>query len=218
MGEKMATASTDVRPDRNSLGKASFIVGLIALIMSFVPIIGFVSWLLAPLAIIFGLIAVFRPSKSLAIAGIITGIIALFICFSWINASKSVGEAMSSDTFNKTGEAVDLSTAPIIDATIKGVWKDIEDNKIAAGEKYGKHRLQFADETIDDFAGTTEAPSISVIGKNEEYLSHLVNVSFSQADGKKLSTYKKGAKVSFVCQTIKENIGDGYSLSNCALK
>ena len=177
MGENMATASTDVRPDRNSLGKASFIVGLIALIMSFVPIIGFVSWLLAPLAIIFGLIAVFRPSKSLAIAGIITGIIALFICFSWINATKSVGEAMSSDTFNKTGEAVDLSTAPIIDATIKGV-----------------------------------------IGKNEEYLSHLVNVSFSQADGKKLSTYKKGAKVSFVCQTIKENIGDGYSLSNCALK
>lgn len=214
----MATASTDVRPDRNSLGKASFIIGLIALIFSFIPIIGFVSWLLAPLAILFGLIALRRPSKSLAIVGIITGAIALFICVSWINATKSVGQAISSDTFNKTGETVDLSAAPIIDASIKGVWKDIEDNKIAAGEKYGKHRLQFTDEAIDDFGGTTASPTISIIGKNEEYISHLVSVSFSEADGKKLSTYKKGAKISFICQTIKENLGDGYSLSNCVLK
>lgn len=213
----MATAPTDVRPDRNSLGKASFIIGLIALIMSFIPIIGFVSWLLAPLAILFGLIALRRRSKSLAIAGIVTGAIALFICISWINATKSVGQAMSSDTFNKTGETIDLSTAPIIEASVKGLWKDIEDNKIAAGEKYGKHRLQFTNEVIDDFGGTTASPDISVIGKEEEYISKLVSVSFSEADGKKLGTFKKGAKVSFLCQTVKENLGEGYSLSNCAL-
>lgn len=213
----MATASPDVRPDRNSLGKASFIIGLIALILSFIPIIGFVSWLLAPLAILFGLIALRRPSKSLAIAGIITGVIALFICISWINATKSVGQAMSSDTFNKTGETIDLSTAPILEASVKGLWKDIEDNKIAAGEKYGKHRLQFTNEVIDDFGGTTASPDISVIGKNEEYISKLVSVSFSEKDGKKLATFKKGAKVSFLCQTVKENLGEGYSLSNCTL-
>jgi hypothetical protein len=214
----MATASDEIRPDRNSLGKASFIIGLIGLVLSFIPIIGFVSWLLAPLAILFGLIALRRPSRSLAIAGIVTGIIALFICVSWIKGTKAVGEAMSSDTFNKTGQDADLSNAPIIDATIKGVWKDIEDNKIAAGEKYGKHRLQFTNEKIEDFGGTAASPQISVIGKSEQYLSHMVSVSFSEEDGKKLGGFKKGAKISFICQSVKESFGDGYSLANCALK
>lgn len=213
----MVTAVDDVRADRNSLGKASFIIGVIGLVFSFIPIIGFVSWLLAPLAILFGLIALRKQNRSLAIVGIITGAIALFICISWLNATKSVGTAMNADTFNKTGETVDLSNAPIIDATIKGVWDDMEGNKIAAGEKYGGKRLRFTNEKIDDFGGTTASPSISIIGKNEEYLSHLVSVSFSEKDGKRLGGFKKGEKVSFVCQTVKENFGDGYSLSNCVL-
>jgi len=218
MGEDMATTAPDVRPDRNSLGKASFIVGLIALIMSFIPIIGFVSWLLAPLAILFGLIALRRPSRSLAIVGIITGAIALFICVSWVKGTQAVGEAMNADTFNNKGETVDLANAPIMDASIKGLWKEIEDNKIAAGEKYGKHRLQFTNEKIEDFGGTAASPDISVIGKSEEYLNKLVSVSFSETDGKKLGAHKKGDKVSFICQSVKETFGEGYSLSNCVLK
>jgi hypothetical protein len=213
----MATAVDDVRADRNSLGKASFIIGVIGLVFSFIPIIGFVSWLLGPLAILFGLIALRKQNRSLAIAGCITGAIALFICVSWLNATKAVGTAMSADTFNKTGESADLSNAPIIDATVKGVWDDMEANKIAAGEKYGGKRLRFINEKIDDFGGTTAAPEISIIGKSEEYMSHLVSVSFSDKDGKRLSGYKKGEKVSFVCQTVKESFGGGYSLSSCVL-
>jgi hypothetical protein len=213
----MATPVDDVRADRNSLGKASFIIGLIGLVFSFIPIIGFVSWLLGPLAILFGLIALRKRNRSLAIAGSITGAIALLICFSWLNATKAVGTAMSADTFNKTGEPADLSNAPIIDATVKGVWRDMEANKIAAGQKYGGKRLRFSNEKIDDFGGTTSAPEISIIGKSEEYISHLVSVSFSDKDGKRLSGFKKGEKVSFVCQTVKESFGGGYSLSSCVL-
>lgn len=215
----MATApeAQAIKADRNSLGKASFIIGIIGLVLSFVPIIGFVSWLLAPLAILFGLIALLRPSRSLAIAGIVTGAIALFVCISWIKGTKSVGEAMSADTFNTTGAAQDLSSASIMDASVKGLWKEIEDNKIAAGKKYGGHRLAFKNEKIEDFGGDTANPSMTFLGKSEDYLLHYVSASFAAADGEKLGALKKGQKVSFVCEAISETFGDGYSLSKCSL-
>jgi hypothetical protein len=216
--EKLAVINTrQAQPDHNSLGRAAFISGLCALILSFVPIIGFVAWLLSPLAILFGLIALARPSRSQAVAGIIFGSLALSICFSWIQATHSVGQAMNSDTFDNAGERKDLADALILDASIKTLWKDIEDNKIAAGQKYGNHRLKFMNEKIDDFSGTTSSPEISVVAASDGYLVHLVSVSFSEKDGKKLATLKKGRRVSFMCQTITESIGGGYSLSKCDL-
>lgn len=216
----MATVSESnpPKPDRNALGKAAFIIGLIGLVLSFVPIIGFVSWLLAPLAIIFGLIALKRPSRSLAIAGIITGAIALFVCISWVKGTQAVGEAMSADTFNNEGKTVDNSSAPIIDASVKGLWRDLEENKIAAGKKYGGHRLAFTDERIADFGGTEAAPTVDFVGKEDEFIAQHVTATFAPADGAKIGTLKKGGKVSFVCNDIGETFGDGYSLSNCRLK
>ena len=206
-----------VKPDRNSLGKASFVIGLTGLILSFIPIIGFVSWLLAPLAILFGLIALSRPSRSLAIAGIITGALALFICFSWIRATQSVGEAMSADTFNPTGKAVDTSSAPVVEASVKGVWSDLEDNKVAAGKKYGGRRLSFTNETVHEIDGDAENPRLRFVGKTDEFLLHLVSASFSARDADRIGELKKGEKVSFVCTGVGETFGDGYSLSGCTL-
>jgi hypothetical protein len=215
----MATVSESnpPKPDRNSLGKAAFIIGLIGLALSFVPIVGFVSWLLAPLAIIFGLIALRRPSRSLAIVGIITGVVALFVCYSWVKGTQAVTQAMSSDTFNNDGNTVDNSNAPIINASVKGLWKDLEDNKIAAGKKYGGHRLAFTGEKIHDFGGTAADPTIDFLGKTDDFLEHYVTATFTAADGQKIGTLKKGEKVSFVCEQIGEGFGEGYSLSNCSL-
>lgn len=207
-----------IKPDHNSLGKAAFVVGLVALIFSFIPIIGFVSWLLAPLAILFGLIALRRPPKSLAVAGIITGAIALLICFAWINAVRSVGQAMKADTFNTKGETTDQSAAPVMDATVKGLWKDLEDNKVAAGRKYGGHRLMFRDEAISDFSGDASNPGIQFVGKSDGYINQLVAASFTGADGEKIAALKKGQKISFLCEEIGESFGGGYSLAKCVLK
>jgi hypothetical protein len=215
----MATVSESnpPKPDRNSLGKAAFIIGLIGLALSFVPIVGFVSWLLAPLAIIFGLIALRRPSRSLAIVGIITGVVALFVCYSWVKGTQAVTQAMSSDTFNNDGNTVDNSNAPIINASVKSLWKDLEDNKIAAGKKYGGHRLAFTGEKIHDFGGTAADPTIDFLGKTDDFLEHYVTATFAAADGQKIGTLKKGQKISFVCQQIGEGFGEGYSLSDCHL-
>lgn len=215
----MATVAPghDVKPDHNSLGKAAFIVGLIGLVLSFIPIVGFVSWLLAPLAILFGLIALRRAPRSLAIAGIVTGGIALLICFSWLNATKVVGEAMNKDTFNTSGATVDNANAPIMSASVTGLWKDLEDNKVAAGRKYGGHRLAFKDEVIEDFGGDAANPSIAIVGKRDQFMIYSVNASFAGSDGEKIAAMKKGQKVSFTCRDIKEGFGDGYSLANCVL-
>lgn len=215
----MATVSESIapKPDRNSLGKAAFIIGLIGLIMSFIPFIGFVSWLLAPLAIVFGLIALRRPSRSLAIVGIIMGVIALFVCVQWVRGTQKVAQAMSSDTFNNDGKPVDNASAPIVNASVRGLWKELEDNKIAAGKKYGGHRLAFTDERIHDFGGTASEPTMDFVGKEDEFMIYTVTASFDAADGQKISALKKGQKVSFVCEQIGETLTEGYSLSNCRL-
>jgi len=213
----MTDASMGAKPDHNSLGKAAFIVGLIALILSFIPIIGFASWLLAPLAIIFGLIALRKAPRALAMAGLVTGGLGLWVCIGWIGAMKSVGESFSKDTFNTTGETVDLSAAPILDAKVQQIWADMEANKVAAGQKYGGQRLRFTDEAIRDFGGDAANPSISFVGKKDDYLIHFVSASFSADDGQKIAGLKKGEKVSFVCTKVRENLGDGYSLSDCKL-
>ncbi len=44
---------------------------------------------------------------------------------------------MSADTFNTTGEAQDLSDAPVLEASISGLWDELEANAVAAGQKYG---------------------------------------------------------------------------------
>lgn len=216
----MATVADDInaRPDHNSLGKAAGITGIFALILSFIPFVGFVSWLLAPLAILFGLIALRRKPRSLAIVGLITGGIALAVCFSWLSATKSVGEAMSADTFNTTGESRDLSDAPIMEASITGLWDELQANKVAAGQKYGGKRLAFSGETIADFTGDAERPSLQIVGSRSDYMEYYVTAAFSKEDGAKIASYAKGDEVSFVCTDINETFGDGYNLSGCALR
>lgn len=214
----MASTANAVQPDHNSLGKAAFIVGVIGLAMSFIPFIGFVAWLLGPLAILFGLIALIRRPRAMAIAGIVTGGITLLVCMMWINATKAGVEAFNKDTFNNSGKTVDNSSAPLMDASIKGIWKDLDSNKVAAGQKYGGHRLAFHNEKIDDFAGDAATPSISFEGGGDDYLTYLVSASFVASDGEKIASFKKGQKISFVCTDINEALGQGYNLTGCSLQ
>jgi len=204
-------------PDHNSLGKASGIIGILALIFSFIPIVGFVSWILGPLAILFGFIALRKKPRSMAIVGLITGAIALVICFWWITATESVGQAMGADTFNTTGETRDLSDAPIVETTVRGLWNDLESNKVAAGQKYGGSRIQFNAEKIADFGGDVDNPSLQFIGKSEQFMNRFVSASFEKADGEMIGKMSKGSPVSFVCTGINETFGEGYNLNGCKL-
>lgn len=203
--------------DHNSLGKAAFGLGALALLMAFVPVVGFASWLLAPLAIIFGVVALRKPRKSFAIAGMIAGGLALMVCFWWVGAANDVGRAMNSDTFNTTGEAQDLADAPILDVSVTEVWDAMEANRVAAGQRYGGHRLRFSGEVIDDFGGNARSPSIQFEAARRDYFIHYVIAGFSEEDGSRIGQLSKGDRVSFTCTEISEGLAGGYSLAGCRI-
>ena len=49
----------------NGLGTAGFVVGLIGLVLSFIPLIGVVAWPLVILGIIFSAIGISKASKTI---------------------------------------------------------------------------------------------------------------------------------------------------------
>ncbi|MFL6119000.1 DUF4190 domain-containing protein [Actinophytocola sp.] len=73
----------------NGLGTAGFVVGIIGLVLSFIPLIGVVAWPLVILGIIFSAIGIARAgkgratNKGLAIAGLVVSLVGLVICILW---------------------------------------------------------------------------------------------------------------------------------------
>ena len=96
----------------NGMGTASLVLGLIGLLFSFIPIIGLISWILTPLAIVFGIIGVAkaRAPKGMATAGLIMGVLGLIICLIWA-ALFAVG--MSSAANKRYGQADPITSFPV---------------------------------------------------------------------------------------------------------
>lgn len=72
-------------PQRNSFGTAALVLGIIALLFSWIPFVGFIGFVLGALAIVFGAIAVHRAhvrtagNKVLSYFGLVLGIAAFVI-------------------------------------------------------------------------------------------------------------------------------------------
>lgn len=79
-------------PRSNGMATASMVIGIIALVFTFIPFIGLISWLLAPLAIIFGIVGMSQPDlpRGQAIAGLVTGGLALLMCLAWATLLMSL--------------------------------------------------------------------------------------------------------------------------------
>lgn len=81
-----------VRPPENGLGTAGFVLGLIGLIFSPIPLIGVIAWPLVILGLIFALIGLGRARRGratnlgLAVAGVVLSSIGLVICILWAAA------------------------------------------------------------------------------------------------------------------------------------
>jgi hypothetical protein len=102
---------TEARPS-NGLGTAAMVIGIIALILSFIPILGLLSWILAPLAFILGFIAVLKPGapKGGAITGLITSGFAFLICLAWVvlfgAALSTTGKGLSQNDLDQIKEVM----------------------------------------------------------------------------------------------------------------
>lgn len=73
-------------PPQNGFGTAAFVLGLLGLLFSFIPIIGIIAWPMVLLAVVFGAVGLAKASsgratdRGLAIAGLICGLLGLMIC------------------------------------------------------------------------------------------------------------------------------------------
>lgn len=65
----------------NGMGIASFVLAMVSMVLSIIPVVNFLDWLLLPLGVLFGFIGLFQhgKSKGLAIAGLILNIIGIVV-------------------------------------------------------------------------------------------------------------------------------------------
>ena len=79
-------------PPENGLGTAGFVLGLIGLLFSPIPIVGVIAWPLVILGVIFASIGVGKANKGtannrgLAVAGVVLSVLGLVICVLWAAA------------------------------------------------------------------------------------------------------------------------------------
>lgn len=93
---------TPTKPS-NGLGTAGFVIGIIGLVLSFIPLIGVVAWPLVILGIIFSAVGISKAvkgratNKGLAIAGVVVSIIGLVVCILWTVVWKKASDEVNEE-------------------------------------------------------------------------------------------------------------------------
>jgi hypothetical protein len=92
-------SGTTVRPEpKNGLGTAGFVLGLLGLLFSFIPIVGVIAWPMVILGIIFSSVGISKANKGratnkgLATAGLVVAVVGLVMCIVW---AAAVGKAVN---------------------------------------------------------------------------------------------------------------------------
>ncbi len=66
------------------MAAASLILGVFGLMVVWIPLIGMIAWVLSPLGLVLGLVALRNPAgRGVAIAGVTCSAIGLLACFGW---------------------------------------------------------------------------------------------------------------------------------------
>lgn len=87
----------------NGWGIAALVLGIVAVVFSFIPVMGVVAFILGPLAVLFGIIGATRKftKKGAAIAGLVLGILSIAIAAIWMAvlsaAVSSADQALNSE-------------------------------------------------------------------------------------------------------------------------
>lgn len=76
-----------VAPQDTAMAVASLVLGVFAICTVWIPFVGLIAWILAPLGLILGLVALKRPAgpgRGVAIAGVVCSSIGLLGCIGWV--------------------------------------------------------------------------------------------------------------------------------------
>jgi len=125
----------------NGLGTTGFVLGIVGLVLSFIPLIGVVAWPLVILGIIFSVVGIRRAAKGratnkgLAIAGVIVSVIGLVVCVLWTVVWKKAADEVNEEANREAVIVYEITgDAPNVDVTYS-VFSDADmstkDEKVA---------------------------------------------------------------------------------------
>lgn len=90
--------------NRNGLGTAGFVLGLLAALFSLLPLIGVIAWPMSILGLIFGIIGISQvrqgraDNKGMAITGTVLSAIGLVICIAWTIAFGATANQLAAQS------------------------------------------------------------------------------------------------------------------------
>ena len=85
MSENNLNQGGYVQVQSNGMAVASLVLGILSILFVWIPFVGLVSWILAPVGLVLGLVALNKPvGKGMAIAGSICSGIGLLGCIGWV--------------------------------------------------------------------------------------------------------------------------------------
>ncbi len=76
---------------KNGLGTAGFVLSIVAIVLSWVPVLGWILWLLG---LIFSFVGIFKQPRGLAIAGLVISLIGIIMLVVLIGAIFGTAAAM----------------------------------------------------------------------------------------------------------------------------
>lgn len=146
----------------------SLVLGIVAIVLSFLPIINNGAFFLGILAVAFGIIALLRHQpKGMAIAGLITGVLSLVITLalqdSW---SKSIDEATNS-----------------FDSAMNDISGDNTDEILANDIQVDLGQFTV---TTDEYGFTSTELPVTITNKSDESLSFDIHLECVDASGTRL--------------------------------
>ena len=114
---------TPAKPS-NGLGLTGFVLGVIGLVLSFIPLIGVVAWPLVILGIIFSSVGIAKAAKGratnkgLSIAGVVVSIIGLVVCILWAVVWKQAADEVNEEANREAVIVYEITgDAPTVDVT-----------------------------------------------------------------------------------------------------
>ncbi len=161
-------SKNDVELKKSGLASAALVLGIIAVVLSFIPIINNAAFVLGVLAVIFGLIPLFKKRRvAISIVAIVLGILSVVIT---LNMQKSVGDALDK-VGDEIGQSIDDSTGKNTD--------DILKNDIAV--EMGEFAV-----TEDEYGIQSSKMVVTVTNKTSEKQSFSIKIEAVDADGKRI--------------------------------
>lgn len=144
---------------KSGFATTSLVLGIVGVCISFIPIINNVAFILALMAIIFGIVSLLKKaSKGMAIAGIIISVLTMVIV---INSQKALSEGLETisnslsdltnemeNTFNVDNESIDKMTLEKFNKIQTGMtYKQVveiigSDGTLSTESSYGNQSMQ----------------------------------------------------------------------------